>query len=78
MNTDVEDLLRQGMLRYTADLRAPAGMVRMAERRRRQRLAQRSVIAGATLAACAAAAVAVAQSALFRGDFAGLRGHRKR
>ena len=24
MNNDVEDLLRQGMLRYTADLHAPA------------------------------------------------------
>jgi hypothetical protein len=59
MNIDVEDLLRQGMLRYTADLRAPAGMVRMAQRRRRRRLAQRSVTAGAALAACAAAAVAV-------------------
>jgi hypothetical protein len=60
MNIDVEDLLRQGMLRTTADLRAPAGIVRMAQRRRRRRLAQRSVTAGAALAACAAAAVAVA------------------
>jgi hypothetical protein len=60
MNIDVEDLLREGMLRYTADLRAPAGMARMARRRRRRRLAQRSVTAGAALAACAVAAVAVA------------------
>jgi hypothetical protein len=58
MNIDVEDLLRQGMLRYTADLRAPAGMVRMVQRRRRRRLAQRSVTAGAALAACTAAVVA--------------------
>jgi len=59
MNTDIEDLLRQGMLRYTADLHAPAGMVREAERRRARRRAQRSVTAGAALAACAAAVVAV-------------------
>jgi hypothetical protein len=61
MNIDVEDLLRQGMLRYTADLRAPAGMARMAQRRRRRRLAQRSVTA---LTACAAATVAVVVVAL--------------
>jgi hypothetical protein len=66
MNTDIEDLLRQGMLRYTADLHAPAGMVREARRRRGRRLAQRSVTAGAALAACAAAVVAVV--------FAGLPG----
>jgi hypothetical protein len=59
MNTDVEDMLRQGMLRYTADLHAPAGMVREAQRRRARRRAQRSVAAGAALAACAAAVVAV-------------------
>jgi hypothetical protein len=59
MNTDIEDLLRQGMLRYTADLHAPAGMVREARRRRGRRLARRSVTAGAALAACAAAVVAV-------------------
>jgi hypothetical protein len=58
-NTDVEDLLRQGMLRYTADLHAPAGMVREAQRRRARRRAQRTAIAGAALAACAAAVVAV-------------------
>ncbi len=60
MNTDVEDLLRQGMMRYTADMRAPAGMVRIVQRRRRQRLAQRSVTAVAALAACAVAVVVVA------------------
>jgi hypothetical protein len=66
MNTDVEDLLRQGMLRYTADLHAPAGMVRGAQRRRGRRMARRSVTAGAALAACVAAVVAVV--------FAGLPG----
>jgi hypothetical protein len=58
MNTDVEDLLRQGMERFTADLRAPAGLTGRAARRRRRRLARRSV--GAAVAALAAAAVAVA------------------
>jgi hypothetical protein len=66
MNTDVEDMLRQGMLRYAADLHAPAGMVREAQRRRGRRLALRLVTAGAALAACAAAVVAVV--------FAGLPG----
>ena len=66
MKTDVEDLLRQGMLRYTADLHAPAaaGMVREAQRRRRRRLAQRSMTAVAALAACAAAVVAVVLAGL--------------
>lgn len=58
MNTDVEDLLRQGMERFTADLRAPAGLTGRAARRRRRRLARRSV--GAVAAALAAGAVAVA------------------
>jgi hypothetical protein len=59
MSTDVEDLLRQGMLRYTADLHASAGLIHEAHRRRRRRLAQRSATAGAALAACAAAVAAV-------------------
>jgi hypothetical protein len=59
MNTDLEDLLQQGMMRYTADLHAPAGMVRVAQRHRGRRLAQRSVTAGAALAVCAAAVVAL-------------------
>ncbi|HEX3487775.1 MAG TPA: hypothetical protein VHU92_00470 [Streptosporangiaceae bacterium] len=58
MNTDVEDLLRQGMERFTADLRAPAGLTGRAARRRRRRLARRS--AGAAAAVLAAGAVAVA------------------
>jgi hypothetical protein len=59
MNTDVEDLLREGMARFTADLQAPAGMVRRAEQRRRRRLAQRSVVSVAALAACALVLVSV-------------------
>jgi hypothetical protein len=60
MNTDIEDLLREGMERFTADLRAPAGMIyRAARRRRRRRLALRSAAGAATaLAACAVALVA--------------------
>lgn len=58
MNTDVEELLRQGMERFTADLRAPAGLTGRVARRRRRRLARRS--AGAATAVLAAAAVAVA------------------
>jgi len=59
MNTDVEDLLREGMERFTADLRAPAGLTRRVARRRRRRLALRSVAgAAAALAASAVALVA--------------------
>jgi hypothetical protein len=58
MNTDIEDLLREGMQRFTADLRAPAGLTRRAARRRRQRLALRSAAAAA--AALTAGAVALA------------------
>ena len=35
MSTDVEDLLREGMERFTADLRAPAGLTCQIARRRR-------------------------------------------
>ena len=58
MNTDVEDLLREGMERFAADLRAPAGLTRRAARRRRQRLALCS--AAAVAAALTAGAVALA------------------
>ena len=58
MNNDVEDLLREGMARFTADLRAPGGMVRRAARRHRRRLALRS--AAGTAAALTAAAVVLA------------------
>jgi hypothetical protein len=57
MNTDVEDLLRQGMERFTKDLRAPGNLTRRAARRRRRRLALRSVAGGA--AALTATAVAL-------------------
>jgi hypothetical protein len=57
MDRDVEDLLREGMERFTSDLRAPAGMAQRAAQRRHRRIALRS---GAGLvAALAAAAVAL-------------------
>ena len=60
MNTDVEDLLREGMERFTADLRAPAGLTRRVARRHRRRVALRFTTAGAAVAAGAVAlAVAV-------------------
>ena len=68
MSTDVEDLLRQGMTRFTEDLRAPAGMIRRAERRRRRRLAQFSVTATAALAACAVVFAVLAVPGAPRGN----------
>jgi hypothetical protein len=60
MNTDVEQLLREGMERYTAELRAPAGLTYLAARRRRRRLALRSLTGGAAALVAGAAALAVA------------------
>jgi hypothetical protein len=60
MNTDVEELLREGMERYTADLRAgPAGLTARVVRRRRRRLVRRSLTGGAAALAAGAAALAV-------------------
>jgi hypothetical protein len=59
MNTDVEELLREGMDRYTADVRAPAGLIRRVAQRRRRRLAWRSLTGAATALAAAAVALAV-------------------
>jgi hypothetical protein len=50
---EVEDLLREGMERFTRDMRAPGGLTRRAARRRRRRLTLRSA-AGAAAVACAA------------------------
>ncbi|HEY2638879.1 MAG TPA: hypothetical protein VGI66_03220, partial [Streptosporangiaceae bacterium] len=60
MNTDVEDLLREGMERFTADLRAPAGLTRLVTRRHRRRLVLRSMTAGVAALAAGAVALAVA------------------
>jgi hypothetical protein len=58
MNTDVEDLLREGMERFTRELRAPVGLTCKVARRRRRRLALCSA-AGAAVTAGAVALVAV-------------------
>jgi len=59
MSTYVEDLLREGMERFTADLRAPAGLTRQIARRRRRRRALRSMTGGVAVLAAGAAALAV-------------------
>jgi hypothetical protein len=60
MNTDVEDLLREGMERFTADLRAPVGIVYRAAARRRRRVALRSAAGLTALTGGAAAALVLA------------------
>src|ERR1700739_2200742 len=60
MKNEVENLLGDGMERFTSDLQAPAGLLRNAAQRRRRRLALRSVAgSAAVLAAGAVALVAV-------------------
>jgi hypothetical protein len=59
MNTDVEQLLRESMERYTADLLAPAGLTYLVARRRRRRLVLRSLTGGAAVLVAGAAALAV-------------------
>lgn len=58
MNSDIEDLLREGMDRFTSDVRAPAGLMARIARRRRRRLVVRSM--GGAAAALTAGAVAMA------------------
>jgi hypothetical protein len=59
MNTDVEDLLREGMERFTADLRVPAGLAHRIARRRRRRLTLHSVTGGVAALAAGAAVLAL-------------------
>lgn len=64
MSTDVEDLLREGMERFTEGVRAPAGLAVRASSQRRQRRTR--IVRGAVLigtAAAAATAIAVAMTA---------------
>jgi hypothetical protein len=63
MNTDVEELLRDGMERFTAGVQAPGGLAHAASRRRRRRLAVRVMVACGTAAVTAAAVAAVAAGA---------------
>jgi len=59
MSTDVEDLLREGMERFTADLHAPVGLTCQIARRRRRRFALRAMTGGVAVLAAGAAALAV-------------------
>ena len=60
MSTDVEDLLRESMQRFTEGVRAPAGLAYRASRLRRRRWIFRGTLAGvAAVTAAAAAAVVV-------------------
>jgi hypothetical protein len=69
MNTDVEELLREGMERFTRDLRAPARLTRQVARRRRRRLALCSVtVAAAALTAGGVALAAVVMPAADNGS----------
>lgn len=58
MNANLDELLREGMQRFTADLHAPANLADRARRHRSHRLALR------TAAASAAAAIAIAAIAV--------------
>lgn len=62
MKTDVEELLRDGMERFTEGVRAPAGLAATAGRRHRRRVAVRISAACGGVAAVAAAAALVAVS----------------
>lgn len=59
MNTDVEDLLREGMERFTIGVQAPAGLARAALRLRRRRRAVRAAVACGVVAVIAVTAIAV-------------------
>jgi len=64
MNTDVEDLLRDGMERFTENVRAPAGLAREAGRLHRRRVAVRAALAGSAATVVAvSAAIAVITAA---------------
>jgi hypothetical protein len=58
MNTEFDELLRDGMARFTAELRAPANLVARASRKRRQRLTVRTAASG--VAAMTAAGITFA------------------
>jgi hypothetical protein len=69
MNTDVEDLLRDGMERFTTKVHAPVGLVGRAGRLHRQR--RRRLVARATVACGAAAAIAAGMTFAAAGGNAG-------
>lgn len=57
--TAIEELLRDGMERFTTGVRAPSGLARTASRLRRRRQAVRVAVSGGTAMVTAAAAVVV-------------------
>ncbi len=58
MNIEVEELLRDGMERFTAEVRAPQGLAsRAAGGLRRRRTARRALVAGGAVTATAAAVI---------------------
>ena len=69
MNTDVEDLLRDGMERFTTEVHAPVGLAGRAGRLHRQH--RRRLAARATVACGAAAAIAVGVTLAATGGSAG-------
>jgi hypothetical protein len=72
MNTNVEELLRDGMERFTADVRAPAGLASEAGRLHRQhRRRARTAMAAGTAAVMAAAVALVVVTGVARGTPAG-------
>lgn len=60
MNENIEELLRDGMERFTKDVHAPAGLARAATRLHRRRRAARATLAFATAAVIAAVAAVAA------------------
>ncbi|HEY7920311.1 MAG TPA: hypothetical protein VIE45_11685 [Streptosporangiaceae bacterium] len=64
MNVEVEELLRDGMERFTAEVRAPQGLVSSAAGGlRRRRMARRAMVAGGAVTATAAAVIIVTAAA---------------
>jgi len=63
MNTDVEEMLREGMERFTTGVRAPDGLAHAAGRLHRRRLAARTAVACGTAAAAAMALIVVVAGA---------------
>jgi hypothetical protein len=60
VNEDIEELLRDGMERFTKEVRAPAGLARTVDQLRRRRRAARATLALGTAAVIAAVAAVAA------------------
>jgi hypothetical protein len=74
MNTDVEELLRDGMERFTAEVRAPGGLARAAGRMHRRRVAIRAaLVSGVAMVGAVSAVIAMVVVADVRASRAGAR-----